>query len=717
MKKTLFNLFLIVLLFLVVGCENKPDENPYPEPNNPSEIPNNPSDGPNNPSEDRNDPNPDHDITVDKSNHSYKLKNSNGNNFYFICEDCNDEYTLQIEWQSGTKGVVNVTDSTITFGNITEESVYSISGKFYGNIIIAITNEFEFELEFNQFDLYSYNDCPINISSNEKVILSSKKNTQNNIYDLRDTTTEDEIASAIYALCDLNIQGKGELNVKSENNNGIHTKDDLKVKNVSLTVDCQDNALKGNDSVEIESGTIVLIARTGDAIKTTNSSISSKGKQKGTVSLFGGDILIYSASDGIDSAYDVLINEQSTNLNLQIFTDKYSKYSEEVVEVKEATYYIRANNTNYKYSICYFDVNNNEKWYSSTSYETEKGDRGRTYYYYPITKPSNYESMIVYVYTSQEQNQKDNYEFKSEKLNLNNNFDTITISNQIFDWANKNSMRPDFGGIGGPGGMGRPNDGNSDKKDLSTKGIKASNQIIIDGGNVIINSYDDSLHSNISTLENNTNGLGNIIINGGTLKFHSNDDGIHADNSVTINGGTINVEYSYEGIEGKVVTINDGNVSVYALDDGINGINTSNEAIIINGGTLYIVAQGDGVDSNSKTSYNGIVFAGGNIVIISTGNGDSSIDTERGYKYTGGNVVAIGQSGGMSNEAKNCQNFNSIATSKSMQLTAGNYLVIDNLVTIQITKTMNAQVIYLGSNSVNISTSANINSDSIVEWK
>ena len=72
----------------------------------------------------------------------------------------------------------------------------------------------------------------------------------------------------MYSECDLALQGKGTLKIRSVNNNGVHSKDDLEVKNLALQVECKDNALKGNDGVTVESGTLTLIATLGDGIKT-----------------------------------------------------------------------------------------------------------------------------------------------------------------------------------------------------------------------------------------------------------------------------------------------------------------------------------------------------------------------------------------------------------------------------------------------------------------
>ncbi|MDD5766836.1 MAG: carbohydrate-binding domain-containing protein, partial [Candidatus Marinimicrobia bacterium] len=94
---------------------------------------------------------------------------------------------------------------------------------------------------------------------------------------------------------------------------------------------------------------------------------------------------------------------------------------------------------------------------------------------------------------------------------------------------------------------------------ISTKGIKAIVNTIIDDGTITINSADDALHSN-----------GCLVINGGTFSISSGDDGVHADSILGINGGDILIKKSYEGIESAAIIITDGTIHVTSSDDGIN---------------------------------------------------------------------------------------------------------------------------------------------------
>ena len=556
--------------------------------------------------------------------------------------------TLKISCSEGTDNCWTLEGQTLTFSGLTADTVCSVSGEFDGQIVIDAGDDYRFELELCGVKLFCGKQNPITILSGDRVTLTAKKETKNYIYDTRDAIAEEDetsVSAAIYAKCDLVLGGKGELVVISSQNQGIHTKDDLEVKNLTLSVTCEKNALKGNDSVSILSGTLTLIARSGDGIKTKNTDLSSKGKQRGTVTVTGGTVCIDAAQDGIDAAYDVDIAQEAI---VTISTDRYSPYSE------------NAGNT---------DVEN------------------------PGQNPS--------------------------ELTADGR---LPSGNDGFGGGDRPGGNPGFGGggrpggggMGGPGGGGMNNpggmtDGNREKSEESTKGIKAGNEIHISGGTVTVTSYDDALHANGGTvLENGQTSTGDIRISDGSLKLFSKDDGIHADGTLVVSGGTIDITGSYEGLEGTFVCISGGDLSLISSDDGINATTTSDTGITLEGGTVYIYAGGDGLDSNSRTSGQGILFAGGDVTIVSTSGGDSSIDTEQGYTYTGGTVLALCPANGMGNEAVNCRNFASVGSKTTMNLASGQtvFVKVGGKVTASVTMpcSMSALAVYLGSSEANFST-------------
>jgi len=706
MKIRLISIFLCLIL-LLAGCSKKKDEN----------------EGYQNPEEQGTTA----DLGDDSKTFGESLDDLGAYDGYFEGESTD----IVVECVSGTQGAYKLEGTTLTFTGVGEESVYSISGKLRGNIVIDVGDSYKFDLELHGLSLVCNSTNPITVVSGDEVAIQAKKDTKNYIYDMRaaiDSTDETLYSGAIHSDVDLEIGGKGELNVISENNNGIHSKDDLQVKNLTLLVACIDNSLKGNDGVEIEGGNTTLIASGGDCIKTSNSDISEKGNQRGSISIVGGTHNLYAACDGIDAAYNATIDDSTTVLN--IYTDKYSNYSKEVTATSSDANYIRFTSNAYYYSVKYYNSDTDYVWVNAEYHSSVSGGRSN-YYYYSYPKMPDYAKVQFFIYETEAQRGQDSeYLVASDYLTQNSAYDTFALTQSYnglgYQWTNYTTTiqeggfgggrpgGPGGGGMGGPGGMG---EGNTDKGEYSTKGIKAANEIVINNGTVNIKSYDDAIHANNdTTLENGATPLGNVTINGGTITAYSNDDGLHADGALSVSAGTVSVTNSYEGVEGTTVNISGGYVSVNAKDDGINATTTSGVAIAISGGTVYIYCTGDGIDSNSRTSYQGIVFSGGNTVVISNSNGNSAIDTEQGYAYEGGAVIAIMPRGGMSNEATHCQNFSSVGKSTQMSLNKDSYLVAEiggGTATVKMPASINALVITLGdsSPSINTESSANVTLD------
>jgi len=629
---------------------------------------------------------------------------------------------IDVKCVSGTDKAYKLEGTTLTFGAIGEETVYSISGTFRGNIVIDVGDNYKFDLELHGLSLVCNSANPITVKSGDEVAIKAKKDTKNYIYDMRtaiDSADETLYSGAIHSDVDLEIGGKGALTVVSENNNGIHSKDDLQVKNLTLFVACIDNALKGNDGVEIEGGDTTLIASGGDCIKTSNSDVSEKGNQRGNITITGGTHTLYAACDGIDAAYNVSIDDSTTVLN--IYTDKYSNYSKEVTANSSDTNYIRFTSDKYYYSVKYYNSETDYVWVNAEYHSKVSG--GRTnYYYYSYPKMPDYAKQQFFIYEKESQRgQEEECLVSSDYLTPNSGSDTFALTQSYnglsYQWTNYTTKIQEGGFSGGPGGFGGGpggfGDGNTDKGEYSTKGIKAANEIVINNGTVNIKSYDDAIHANNDTsLENGASPLGNVTINGGNITAYSNDDGLHADGILSIKAGTVSVTNAYEGLEGTTVDISGGYVSVNSKDDGINATTTSGTAIAISGGTVYIYCTGDGIDSNSRTADVGIVFSGGKTVVISNSGMNSAIDTENGYTYTAGSVIAIMPRGGMSNEATHCDNFTSIGKSTQTSLTSGGYLVVgigDTTATIKMPASMSGLVIVLGSNSPSIKTESSTN--------
>ncbi len=219
-----------------------------------------------------------------------------------------------------------------------------------------------------------------------------------------------------------------------------------------------------------------------------------------------------------------------------------------------------------------------------------------------------------------------------------------------------------FPGGGGWGGGGRPGNsgssGTTTTSDDSTsmKGIKSVSSLQIDGGTFIIDSADDSLHSDTD-----------MTINGGTYQIASGDDAIHAEEHLTVNDGTIRISTSYEGLEALHIAVTGGDITLTATDDGLNaaggtdssgtggrdemfgggrpggggfGGGNSNGSIVVSGGTLYINSSGDGIDANGT-----LEISGGHTTIVGPTSGDTAtLDYDVSGTITGGTFIGTGSS-------------------------------------------------------------------------
>ena len=609
-----------------------------------------------------------------------------------------EEYPFTITYVIGSEGAYTVTSSgsnyTVTFSGISEASEYTIAGILNGNIVID-AGENDFELSLAGVTITSTTEVPIYIASGEDVSISAKKNTTNYVYDKRTGLTEDDTSASIYSKCDLKLKGNGKLVVISANG-GIHSKDNLSVKNLTLYVTCEDNCLKGNDGVKITSGTITLNALSGDVIKTVSTDLSSKGIQRGSVTVNTDDgdteLKIRAYADGIDAAFDVMVEETAGNkLDIDIVSGMGAES-----EAGEGTSNIPTPG----------DMEFDPEDFDFPGFPGGDG----------TFDPSNMPGRDGFDFSDFEfpegfdpNNMPDNGQGRPER---DGNRPTPGDGSQDGGWT-----RPGDGNFqGGNGGF---TEGNKNKVSYSCKGIKAGNAVYISSGDVSIDSFDDAIHANNEdVMESGATPLGNVVVSGGALTISTSDDGIHADGTLTISGGSVNITTSYEGLEEAFVNMTGGDVSIVATDDGINGVSASNDSsssgiITLSGGTLFINALGDGIDSNSRTSYGGINFAGTDVIIVSsgmsTGGADSSIDAESGYSFTGGTVLAVGSTGFM-NEVKKLSNWDEVATILQTSISDGDTVTVtvDGSVVASVDvpfKISKSYIVFLGTNQATISVS------------
>ena len=494
-------------------------------------------------------------------------------------------------------GDFEMTTNDGTFSNsgnvytITSAGTYTATGLLEGQIVVDAGEDDEIVIELSDATITCGSDSPIKAICAGKVDISAKKGTENVINDTRSAkSTDDETQGkgAIYAACDLKIKGSGVLVVNASYNNGIHTTDDLKIQNLSLKVTAYNNALKGNDSITVTSGTVTVISTNGDGVKTENTNVSKNGVTRGDIVLTGGTVTVYAAGDGFQAAhnFEMSADEEGATPTVTIYTGSYSGYT--------------ASNA------------------STTSYKGVKVQNELNVKDGTITLQTYDDGLHADYGTAFEDGTKG-----SGTINISGG----TVNMSVYAPENKTAggrMGPGgFGGFGGFGGWG------GQQTVSGADGIHADNVLNISGGTINIDSAYEGLEANV------------INVSGGKTVVMANDDGVNAckgvstpavnvtggylDVTVSPNGDTDGIDSngSYTQTGGIVITRGPRSEMAAAID--------ADRTISMKGGTLIILGYGRVSTSGSVKTYSlSLHSAGSHTVNIG------------GTKYTFTNANAYG---------------------------------------------------------------------------
>lgn len=184
--------------------------------------------------------------------------------------------------------------------------------------------------------IYLYNatlkssNAPILVKNADKTVLHLVKGTTNIVEDgngkhvfTKVNGAQDTAKAAIYARDDLNIKGAGSLTVKGKFKNGIQSSNDLKIKNGNITVEAEENAIKGKGSLQISGGTLNVTAKKGDGLESDeceeiNNECKNIVEGKGIIEISGGNITINAGDDGINAANFIRISDSTETSTVKV---------------------------------------------------------------------------------------------------------------------------------------------------------------------------------------------------------------------------------------------------------------------------------------------------------------------------------------------------------------------------------------------------------------
>ncbi|MEK9199962.1 carbohydrate-binding domain-containing protein [Ureibacillus sp. FSL E2-3493] len=600
----------------------------------------------------------------------------------YVSYDSEDEYT---SWEEEGVTFINLNGTSADFsgdgGVILEENqilirttgTYVFEGTLDdGQIVVDAEDTGTVRLVLNGVTINSSTSAPIYIKQADKAVISLEEYTVNTLTDANEyryDEQETEPDAAIFSNDDLTINGLGSLTVQGNYEDGIKSDDDLLFTGGQVHVVSADEGIVGKDLLAVKEANIT-VESVGDGLKASN----TEDEQKGNIVLESGSVTIQSEGDGIqaektvvvaDGNYDIVTGGGSPEtientdefgmgggmerpghmdeLDLSTMIDSMlegvdiSDDIKEQLESTESMEELQAILEDYpelQQQLEIFSIDGRQNMGqggpmagSATGDSNDSTDGTETMPQMPNgeERPDGSES-------SSGQPPEEAPEMNNEQSTGEESSENQTVEDE---------------------------EAITDDTTVSTKGVKAGTEIIVVGGTIQVDSFDDAVHSD-----------GNVTISGGQLIANSGDDGIHANTEAVISGGDITIEKSLEGLEGRNITISDGTIHIIAADDGVNvnseevgfgmmhgNVNgdtatgeatesiettTENEGnLLIEGGYLYVNADGDGLDSN-----NTMEMTGGTVIVYGpTNSGNGSLDYANSFNVEGGMLIAVGSSG------------------------------------------------------------------------
>jgi len=220
-----------------------------------------------------------------------------------VTPDTQSGNTIILEGETATVNGngAEVKDGTVT---ITAGGTYTVSGTLKDGRIIVDADGEEVIIVFSNASISCSYSSPLYIYKASKATVYLAEGTKNTLTDSASysygdsfsSQTDEEPNSALYSKTDLVIAGSGELTVNANFNNGITSKDTLRIENATLTVNAKNHGINGKDNLEVRNANITVTC-SGDALRSTNDTDSSLGY----IIIANSDLTLNSGEDGIQA--------------------------------------------------------------------------------------------------------------------------------------------------------------------------------------------------------------------------------------------------------------------------------------------------------------------------------------------------------------------------------------------------------------------------------
>lgn len=494
---------------------------------------------------------------------------------------------------------VSIDGTTVTIKN---EGTYILSGDLEnGKIVVDSEKTDKLQIVLNGANISCKGSAPIYVKQADKVFLTLANETTNTLTSTGEyETSEDNVDAAIFSKDDLTLNGTGILTVKSESGHGIVSKDDLVVTSGTYSINAASHGLSANDSIRIADGKFNITSGK-DGLHSEN----TDDTKLGYIYVADGEFNITAGYDALDASSAIQSDGGTFDVTTGGGSAKAASKRGGAPEGEKPSGErpkMPSRDGEKPTGEPPTDMQNGEKPTGNPPSGRENGE--------PPAKP-DVESSQQNSTSESGNTTNENTSNKSENTNTTENTSTEESTN-------------------------------------SMKGLKAETNLVLNGGTYNIDSCDDSIHSNkdititdgiysIKSGDDAIHAEETTKITNGNINVTKSYEGIEG-LDIELKGGKITIVADDDGINAAGGNDDSGTVEPFENKGGMN--EATNGSITISGGTIDINASGDGIDANGNLTVTG----GTTYVSGSENGGNSALDYSGEAKITGGTFVAVGMS-------------------------------------------------------------------------
>lgn len=185
-----------------------------------------------------------------------------------------------------------------------------LSGSLEGQVVVEAEEDELVHLYLEDVEISSGQGPAIRIEEASKVIVTLVSGTGSTLTDGTDYTDCEECPACLFSACDLTINGDGALRVYGYYEDGIRSKDRLKLLSGSVEVHARGDGVRGNDGILLKDASVDIQSE-GHGLYT----VKRGENDRGVIEIDGGTLSVVAGQKGIFAASGLYMYRCVCNVN------------------------------------------------------------------------------------------------------------------------------------------------------------------------------------------------------------------------------------------------------------------------------------------------------------------------------------------------------------------------------------------------------------------